>query len=233
MGRVSDSKFRKYRYRDAKVAEEYDEIRFGSGARRSLDLATRKSLSHALRFLSDGNAVLDLPAGTGRWTDLCVRRKLRYVGGDISREMLLVAKKKHDSIAKSFSMVQCDATALPFPDASFDCVLAFKFLSLLPEEMRAKVLREMRRVSRRYLVAQSGYLRSFDPWLALRLWLSRLTGQEWRVKKWAQRTALAGQIAAAGWRPVARVPVRAGLRSYLWPFGVPYLAVYEREGPGA
>ena len=230
---MSDSKFRKYRYRDEEVAEQYDEIRFGSGPRRRHDLATRRSLSHALRFLSDGNAVLDLPAGTGRWTDLCVRRKLRYVGGDISREMLNVARKKHERIEKSFSLVQCDATALPFPDASFDCVLAFKFLSLLPEEMRAKVLAELRRVSRRYLVAQSGYLRSFDPWLALRLGLSRLFGQEWRVRKWAQRSALPGQIEAAGWRPLTRVPVRAGLRSYLWPFGVPYLAVYEREESGA
>lgn len=230
---MSDSKFRKYRYRDPKLAEQYDELRFGSGARRRHDIATRRGLAHALRFLSDGNAVLDLPAGTGRWTDLCVRRRLRYVGGDISREMLSVARKKHESIAKSFSLVQCDATALPFPDASFDCVLAFKFLSLLPEEMRAKVLTELRRVSRRYLIAQSGYLHSWDPWLALRLLLSRLVGHEWRVRKWAQRSALPGQIAAAGWRPVARVPVRSGLLSYLWPFGVPYLAVYEREGSGA
>ena len=230
---MSDSKFRKYRYRDAKVAEQYDEIRFGSGARRRHDLATRRSLAHALRFLSDGDAVLDLPAGTGRWTDLCVRRKLRYVGGDISREMLNVARKKHESIVKSFSFVQCDAAALPFPDASFDCVLAFKFLSLLPEDMRRKVLVELQRVSRRYLIAQSGYLRSWDPWLALRLGLSRLLGQEWRVRKWARRGELPGQIAEAGWRPVARVPVRSGLLSYLWPFGVPYLAVYEREGPGA
>ena len=226
---MSESKFRKYRYRDPKVAEQYDEIRFGSGARRRHDLATRRSLSHALRFLSDGNDVLDLPAGTGRWTDLCVRRKLRYVGADISLEMLKVACKKHESISKSFSLVQCDATALPFSDASFDCVLAFKFLSLLPEDMRAKVLVELRRVSRRYLIAQSGYLRSWDPWLGLRLGLSRLLGQEWRVRKWAQRGALPGQIAAAGWRPVARVPVRSSLRSYVWPFGVPYLAVYERE----
>ena len=30
MSRVSDSKFRKYRYRDEKVAEQYDEVRFGS-----------------------------------------------------------------------------------------------------------------------------------------------------------------------------------------------------------
>jgi hypothetical protein len=146
--------------------------------------------------------------------------------------MLGVARKKHESIAKSFALVQLDATALPFPDGAFDCVLAFKFLSLLPEDMRAKVLGEMRRVSRRYLIAQSGYLRSFDPWLALRLGLSRLFGQEWRVRKWAQRTALPGQIAAAGWQLVARVPVRTGPLSYLWPFGVPYLAVYERERPG-
>ena len=228
---MSDSKFRKYRYRDEQVARKYDEIRFGAGERQRLDLATRKSLSHALRFLSDGDAVLDLPAGTGRFTDLCVRRKLRYVGGDISREMLHVALDKHASIAKAFSLVQCDATALPFPDASFECVLAFKFLSLLPEDMRAKVLAEMRRVSRRYLIAQSGYLRSFDPWLALRLGLSRLFGQEWRVRKWAQRRALPSQIAAAGWRLVARVPVRTSPLSHLWPFGVPYLAVYEREGP--
>jgi SAM-dependent methyltransferase len=230
---VSDSKFRKYRYRDPAVAEQYDEIRFGSGARQRLDQATRRSLSHALRFLSDGDAVLDLPAGTGRFTDLCVRRKLRYVGADISREMLGVARKKHESIAKSFSLVQCDATALPFPDGAFECVLAFKFLSLLPEEMRSNVLGEMRRVSRRYLIAQSGYLRSFDPWLALRLALSRLFGQEWRVRKWAQRSALPSQIAAAGWRPVTRVPVRAGLFSVLWPFGTPYLAVYEREPSGS
>jgi hypothetical protein len=226
---VSESSYRKHKYRDAKVAEQYDEIRFGAGARRRQDLATRRSLAHALRFLSDNAIVLDLPAGTGRWTDLCMRRKLRYVGADISREMLNVARKKHEAIAKSFSLVQCDATALPFPDSSVDCVLAFKFLGLLPEEMCGRVLAEMRRVSRRYLIVQSPHMRSSDPWLALRLLMSRLLGQEWRVRKWEQRRALPSLIAAAGWRRVARVPVRSSPLAHLWPFGLPYLALYERE----
>jgi SAM-dependent methyltransferase len=220
---------RKYKYRDAELAQSYDQRKFeATSSRRKDQAATRRALDSALRFLQDGQLILDLPAGTGRWTDFVLGRRFRYIGGDIAREMLHVTQDKHAGISRAFGLAQMDATALPLPDQSVDCVMTFKFLSLLPENIRTQALKEMHRISRKYLIAQSKHLRYWDPVLQLKLRFSRLTGATWRIKKYESRRALPGQISSAGWNLVCRIAIRPFWWNYLWPFGVEYLAVYEK-----
>jgi ubiquinone/menaquinone biosynthesis C-methylase UbiE len=152
---------------------------------------------------------------------------MEYVGGDISLEMMQVCLEKYAGIRKAFDLVQLDGTALPFPDRAFDAVLSFKFLSLLPQEIRLEVLREFRRVTRRYLIAQSQHLRTFCPWRALKLLFAKVFGIEWRTKKYQTRGELLPQIESVGFRTVARIRIIRSFLDVLWPFDLEYLAVLE------
>jgi ubiquinone/menaquinone biosynthesis C-methylase UbiE len=219
--------FRKYHYRNAEAARTYDDRKFGSPSLARYNRATEKALDRALRLLPDGSRVLDIPCGTGRWTEFIIRKRMEYVGGDISLEMMQVCLEKYAGIRRAFDLVQLDGTALPFPDKSFDAVLCFKFLSLLPQEIRLEVLREFRRVTRRYLIAQSQHLRTFCPWRALKLLFAKVFGIEWRTKKYQTRGELLPQIESVGFRTVARIRIIRSFLDVLWPFDLEYLAVLE------
>jgi SAM-dependent methyltransferase len=90
-------------------------------------------------------SVLDTPGGTGRFAPLVLRAGRRLVLADLSRAMLAEAR------SCGAARVQADALALPFADASFDLVLCMRFLFHVPRELQPRVLRELARVSRRFV----------------------------------------------------------------------------------
>ena len=96
-----------------------------------------------------GDRVLDLAGGTG---DIAALLKDRVgeagsiVLGDINGEMLRVGRDRMTDRGRvrGFEYVQCNAEALPFPDASFDLVtIAFGLRNVTD---KAAALREMLRV---------------------------------------------------------------------------------------
>jgi len=96
-----------------------------------------------------GNVVLDIAGGTG---DLAARfSKLvgdegRVVLADINASMLMVGRDKliDRGNSKNVEYVQADAEALPFPDASFDCItIAFGLRNVTDKDA---ALRSMLRV---------------------------------------------------------------------------------------
>ena len=74
--------------------------------------------------LAEGGRALDLCCGTGELGRALAGRSRggRVVGLDSSREMLEIAKAKAaaSAFASALDFVEADATALPFPDGSFD-----------------------------------------------------------------------------------------------------------------
>jgi ubiquinone/menaquinone biosynthesis C-methylase UbiE len=68
-----------------------------------------------------GKRFLDIGCGTGRWLLWAVHRGAISMGADLSMEMLRAAFRKPDLAGK---VVQADATATPFRDASADVVLS-------------------------------------------------------------------------------------------------------------
>jgi demethylmenaquinone methyltransferase / 2-methoxy-6-polyprenyl-1,4-benzoquinol methylase len=96
-----------------------------------------------------GDRVLDLAGGTGDIAAL-LRDRVGDAGtvvlGDINGEMLRVGRDRMIDRGRvtGFDYVQCNAEALPFPDASFDLVtIAFGLRNVTDKDA---ALREMRRV---------------------------------------------------------------------------------------
>ena len=96
-----------------------------------------------------GDRVLDLAGGTGDIAAL-LRSRVGDTGelvlGDINGSMLRVGRDRmvDRGNVRGFSYVQCNAQALPFPDASFDLVtIAFGLRNVTDKAM---ALREMLRV---------------------------------------------------------------------------------------
>jgi SAM-dependent methyltransferase len=94
--------------------------------------------------------------------------------------------------------VQANAEKLPFDDAAFDCVVCVRFLGRIPPGPRVRILRELHRVSRKYLLISTGY---FGPGIALRDRLgARFPGLYPKGAKRAKRHAqLHEELAEAGW----------------------------------
>jgi demethylmenaquinone methyltransferase / 2-methoxy-6-polyprenyl-1,4-benzoquinol methylase len=91
-----------------------------------------------------GDTILDVATGTGLVAAELVRRKgCRVVGLDQSPEMLAVARER---VPAGVELVEGDATALSFEDASFDGV-TFTYLLRYVDDPGA-TLRELARVVR-------------------------------------------------------------------------------------
>lgn len=86
-----------------------------------------------------GRRILEVGCGTGLILGRVAQTASRAVGLDLSRGMLEVARRR------GLEVVQGSATALPFPDASFDCVYSFKVLAHIADIETA--LAEMSRVT--------------------------------------------------------------------------------------
>ena len=112
-------------------------------------MAEEKRIARLLMGLGPGDGVLDVACGPGNFTRDFARAvgdDGLAVGVDGSRPMLERAVREAAARAEidNLAFVHCDATALPFRDASFDAVCCFAALNLFAEPFAA--LDEMRRV---------------------------------------------------------------------------------------
>jgi SAM-dependent methyltransferase len=139
-------------YRSAEVAREYDERRFGRRSRRRSSARKWRRIVAALETASDVKTILDVPCGTGRFIGQLLDRGYVVVGCDISHQMMKQAEGKFGVRDGAGGYIQAEAEALPLADASIDCVLCIRFMFHVDGATRVKILREMGRVSRRWLI---------------------------------------------------------------------------------
>jgi ubiquinone/menaquinone biosynthesis C-methylase UbiE len=89
--------------------------------------------------------VLEVAVGTGRnfgfYPD-----DVRLTGIELSAEMLAIARRRAAEVGLQAELLQGDAQALAFPDASFDTVVCTFSLCSIPDDRRA--VAEMKRVLR-------------------------------------------------------------------------------------
>lgn len=150
---------RKWHYRDKDVAREYEKKRFGGllgWMRHMRDIA---AVRRAIRFAGSlGTPIcfaLDVPCGTGRLFQLLSQEGIKFIGADISHAMLLEAMRKLKShLDGLLGLVVCDAERLPFKDEAFDAVMCIRFMFHVPREIQLRILKEMRRTSKRWVIVE-------------------------------------------------------------------------------
>ena len=214
----------KTHYRSVEIAEGYDSWRYETprGRRRNQrDLAAvDRALDEAARRGAPILTGLDLPCGTGRLVPLLRERRIATVGADISLEMMRVARRK---LGPPLPLIQCNAEHLPHRDGAFDGVFAIRFLFHLDAGARLRILRELSRVSRRWLVLDARHqynLRSLAWRAAHRLGLRR------EVPFRFSRGGLEDELSACGWNLVAIYPSRR----YVGFFSDKWIALAEKAG---
>ena len=133
-------------YQATEVAEEYDEKRFSRGGR-LIDRREKQAVLDALGRV-EGDRVLEIACGTGRFTVMLAERGADITGLDISGPMLQEGRRKakEAGVADTIEFMRGDAARLPFPDDHFDTVFAMRFFHLA--DTPAKFLAEMARVSK-------------------------------------------------------------------------------------
>jgi SAM-dependent methyltransferase len=144
--------YKKRFYRSRKVAEDYDCHRFTTPRRRARNLRKWRTIVAALERTSGVHSIMDLPCGTGRFTGDLADSGYHVVGSDISYEMMNMAKAKMGNRENICGFVQADAERLPLPNGAVDCVLSIRFMFHVDGATRVRILREMGRVSRRWLI---------------------------------------------------------------------------------
>lgn len=94
---------------------------------------------------ASGGVVLDAGCGTGLFFSHIAGKANAIVGVDISRKLLLKARKQAESFENSF-VLQADVDWLPFKEEVFSAVFAFTVLQNVPDP--SKTLIELRRVAK-------------------------------------------------------------------------------------
>jgi len=133
-------------YQEDDIAREYEEKRFSQGGR-LIDRREKQAVLDAVGPVEDKD-ILEIACGTGRFTVMLAERGANVVGLDISGPMLQQGREKAQraEVAQNMELMRGDAGRLPFPDDSFDSVIAMRFFHLADQP--ASFLSEMRRVSR-------------------------------------------------------------------------------------
>jgi len=108
----------------------------------------RDKIWREMRFLFDGyllegEKVLDLGCGNGRFYELFQKKNVDYIGVDSSEKLIEIAKKRYPK--GRFQVA--NALNLPFPNNFFDKVYVIAVFHHIPsQEFRLQFLREIKRV---------------------------------------------------------------------------------------
>ena len=122
--------------------------------------------------------VLDLPCGSGRLMGPMMAREYRVVGADISEEMLAATKRRLGGRSRLTGLVRSDVRQLPFMDRSFDLVVCMRFLYYFDSGARRALIREMARLTRRWLIVQYRIVETVPAFLWSLRYRAGITGRD-------------------------------------------------------
>lgn len=127
-------------YRGKSLVQNYDDRHFGG---RSGAWVFQKDLNVILDLLGDAKGVsLDVPCGTGIYSEQLKDRGFTVIACDLSMDMLEITRNR----LSETNLVNGDITGLPFPSSSLDAVIAIRLFQHLPQAMVSQILGELRRV---------------------------------------------------------------------------------------
>jgi ubiquinone/menaquinone biosynthesis C-methylase UbiE len=198
-----DYKYKKQFYQNGEVAADYDAHRFKSKRRAKRNQHKWEAIQAALQVTQSVEKMLDIPCGTGRFTPHLAEQGYHMIGGDISVPMMREATKLAGG-QNLYGYVQADAENLPFLDDSLDCIMSIRFMHHVDPETRIRILQDMARVSRSWVIIDYRHRYSFRysmRSLKLKLGLTK------RVLPRVSRGELDNEFNSAGINIVKVIPV--------------------------
>lgn len=212
---------KKQHYQDEQVVEQYNRRRFKGGFAGGKTSRKWNMILRATQGLEGIRRVMDVPCGTGRFTQQILQHGWKLVNGDISGPMLRSAREVAESDAGLLGSVRFDAEKLPFPDRSLDLILSIRFLMHVPRDVRVRIFREFGRVSTRYVVLDVRHKYCLNTWFKR---LRRALGSRTKLPEHRYSMAeLYQDIEAGGLRIVRKV--------WNWPpFSEKLVLLCERAG---
>jgi ubiquinone/menaquinone biosynthesis C-methylase UbiE len=148
-------------YQNKVYAAGYEKTRFKGIYGRFRNWNTKRVISKLIRFTGREGFALDIPCGTGRLSHLILKSGYKWIGGDISLEMMMESRKRMNGFEESFSNIRLDAEAIAFKDNSIDCIFSIRFIYHIPVEIRYRMLQEMKRVTKRWVIIDYNYPNRF------------------------------------------------------------------------
>ncbi|MCU0728205.1 MAG: class I SAM-dependent methyltransferase [Planctomycetes bacterium] len=138
------------RYFTEEGAEEYAG-KYRKGWLRRLSARREAScVKRALAAAGAGGAILDLPCGAGRFTETLARTGQPYVAADLSMPMVRAGRA---AAGTPVAALRADARRIGLKDRSVDGAVSIRLLHHFPDAgERRRILAELARVSRRFLV---------------------------------------------------------------------------------
>jgi len=191
------------RFYSRKQAEHYRD-RFKKGRRVRTDRLEKDVLRELGARIGRIAVALDLPGGTGRLSGTLLEFADTVILADRSLAMLCVAKEDRADPRIKFELL--DAEDIALADGSVDLVFCHRFLQhVLDAPRRARILSELARISRRYVIL-SYYPPSFlSRWRAFR---RRLLGRAAPADSQPSVERYCEEIRAAGLRLVHTATMR-------------------------
>lgn len=219
--RVAD-RYRRLRthFRSPAVAAHYDANLFRNERFRTVNeqqlAALERLLEHTAAAGHPVRRVLDLACGTGRLFPALLKDDRRVVGCDLSLAMLTEADRKvrlQTGDRATAGLVVGDGERLPFADGSFDAVVSCRFMRHVPALQRILLLREMARVSRRWVIVDPRF--ALHP-LYARDYLRGLLSIPWRLPNYGfTRPGLERELRDGGLSLERIEPLHPGSGSFL------------------
>ena len=131
-------------YTDPTLVDEYGGRHFGGAGGQYV---VRKDCGIIADILAaDPGMLLDVPCGTGVYSEEFKARGWRAVAADAALPML----RKAASERQGQLCVQCDANNLPFADATFDAIVTIRLFQHLTKLETTEILCELSRVLKPY-----------------------------------------------------------------------------------
>jgi len=144
------------RYQSKEVVRAYDAQRFTTFKGRFIDRREKFLIRKALKYanVNPPAIILDIPCGTGRVSVQLAKESFRIKGVDLSSEMVSYAQQKAKQLHLENDIVVevGDAENLSYPDNSFDTCISLRLFGHTPPNNRIRILQELRRVTKKYLV---------------------------------------------------------------------------------
>ncbi len=162
-------------YKDERVADRYDEVRFSSLAGRVFNDREKRLVVRAFAGLPAGARLADIPCGTGRLAEPLLAAGYRVHGMDISQQMLDVAARRLARFGEAFTTSVADAKTLARPAEPFDGVLCARVLMHFDLDEQIEFLRGVARLTDGIVVINHSFS---SPYQRLRRRVKKMLGHQ-------------------------------------------------------